>query len=94
MLEYTLLSKTKTAQTFCADFIVAAVTSSSLNPLCWFRRHKTSTPNWRASDYIFVDDDGSFWSSKSFNNNFSTPCLERLKRKGKPYLQGDIPTMF
>ena len=94
MLEYTLLPETKTASTFREDVIVAAVTSSGLNPLRWFRRVKSSTPNWRASDYIFVDDNGSLWLYKSFWQQFLYPCLERLKSKCDPYLQGDIPTMF
>lgn len=94
MLEYTLLLETKTAPTFRVDVIVAAVTSSGLNPLRWFQRVKSSTSNWSSSDYIFVDDEGSLWSSKSFRQQFLYPCLERLKSKGDTYLQGDIPTMF
>ena len=85
ILEYTLLTETKTAPTFCADVIIAAITSSGLNPLRWFRCVKSPTPNWRASNYIFVDDNGSLWSSKSYRQQFLYSCLERLKRKGDPY---------
>ena len=94
MLEYILLPETKLAQTYRADVVVVDTTPSGLHPLRWFRRVQSATPNWNNSDYIFVDEDGSLWSSKSFRHQFLYPCLTRLQQKGDPYLQGDIPSLF
>ena len=66
MLEYILFPETKSASTFRADVIVAATTASGLQPLRWFRRAQSLTPRWRGSHLIFVDDNGSLWTSLSF----------------------------
>ena len=87
MLEYILLPETKSASTFRADVIVAAITASGLQPLRWFRRVQSLTPRWHGSHLIFVNEDGSPWTSLSFRRQFLYPCLERLKLQGDPYLQ-------
>lgn len=95
MLEYILLPETKSASTFRADVIVSAVTASGLQPLRWFRRVQSLAPRRRNSDLIFVDDDGSSWTSLSFRRQFLYPCLERLKTQGDPYLQeAPLPSLF
>ena len=95
MLEYILLPETKSASTFRADVIVAATTASGLRPLRWFRRAQSLTPRWRGSHLIFVDEDGSPWTSLSFRRQFLYPCLEQLKLRGDPYLQeAPLPSLF
>ena len=95
MLELLLLPETKSAATFRADGIIAAVTAAGLDSLFWYQLICDLTPNRDDSDFVFCDDDGTRWTSAFYRTQFLYPCLLQLKSNGDPYLQGiDIPDVF
>ena len=95
MLEYLLLPETKSAQTFRADVIVADTTASGLRPLHWYNRVCTLSPHRQSTDCIFVNEDGSPWTSLTYCQQFLYPCLSDLKATNDSYLlAGEIPSLF
>ena len=59
MLELLLLPETKSAATFRADVIIAAVTAAGLDSLFWYQLICDFTPNRDDSDCVFCNDDGT-----------------------------------
>ena len=99
-----LLPQTKTNRTSTADVVLAYSTLSGISLGSWCRRVSLSTfrtPRWPShATPIFVDNDGSPWTSYSFRHLYVYPCLTQLQRTGDAYLrpfQGEensIPSKF
>lgn len=99
-----LLPQTKTNGTARADVVIAHTTLSGLSPGRWCGRIASllfGTTIWPSSPGpIFLETDGTPWSSLFFRTNFVYPSLQQLQAGGDPYLlpfQGEgntIPEKF
>lgn len=95
MLELLLLLENKSAATFRANVIIAAITLVGLNPLWWFQLIRLLSFKLSASDLIFYNNTGVRWTSSFFHVQFLYPYLTQLQTDGDFYLQGiEIPLLF
>lgn len=90
MLLLRLLPQTKSNRNTRADVVIAHTTLSGLSPGRWCERLSLllfGTATWPTSPSpIFLEPDGTPWSSIFFRTNFVYPCLQQLQAGGDPYL--------
>lgn len=86
-----LLPQTKTNRTSTADIVMAYSTLSGLSVGSWCSRVSrtfTGSSSWPShhTGLIFLQDDGTQWTSNYFRQTFVYPCLEQLQQLGDAYL--------
>lgn len=90
MILLRLLPQTKSNRTTRADVVVAHTTLSGLSPGLWCERVALlffGTKLWPSSPGpIFIESDGTPWTSLFYRTNFVFPCLQQLQAGGDPYL--------
>ena len=81
-----LLPETKSSRSQTADVVISYSTRSGLHPGRWLHRLRRSLGSPPPHQQLFLHQDGSSWTSRSFRTTFLYPSLRSLQTAGDPAL--------